>query len=70
MYIYDTPNNCSMSKKNRISWTEHLKKTMKKLLRILSVITLFTLLNSCSQEKVSESQIKFNNETKYIQYLR
>ena len=36
---------------------------MKKLLRILSVITLFTLLNSCSQEKVSESQIKFNNET-------
>jgi hypothetical protein len=52
-----------MSKKNRISWTEHLKKTMKKLLRILSVITLFTLLNSCSQEKVSESQIKFNNET-------
>ncbi len=36
---------------------------MKKIKTILSVITFCIILISCSQEKVSESQIKFNDET-------
>lgn len=36
---------------------------MKKIKTILSVITFCIILISCSQEKVSESQIKFNYET-------
>ena len=36
---------------------------MKKIKTILSVITFCIILVSCSQEKVSESQIKFNRET-------
>ena len=36
---------------------------MKKIKTILSVITFCIILISCSKEKVSESQIKFNDET-------
>jgi hypothetical protein len=36
---------------------------MKKIKTILSVITFCIILISCSQEKVSESQIKINDET-------